>query len=129
MWLNAPFVLWSPAAHVLLMNPQTLAKVSRQESAIHEAARQVIQAELQEEAYERLAKIKKSILEPVQGVGSSFQTGNQELRRKYASMSAAELVLTVFNNAKELFSKRMARVSGPKTRPTLLVWEIQGPIY
>lgn len=102
------------------MNPQTLAKVFRQEGAIHEGARQVIQKELLEEAYERLRKIKKSILEPVQGLGSSFQTGNLELRRKYASMSAAELVLTVFNNAKELFSKKMAWVSGPKTRPSLL---------
>lgn len=72
--------------------------------AIREEAKQIIQRELQEETYGRLRKIKKSILEPVQGMGSSFPTGNTELRKKYASMSAADLVLAVFSNAKEVLS-------------------------
>lgn len=83
----------------------------RQESMIREQAQLVIQRELEEETYERMKKIKKSILEPLQGVGPSFPTGNQELRKKYATMSAAELVLAVFNNAKEVFSKKMTWVS------------------
>lgn len=82
-----------------------------QERTCREEAKQVIERELKEETYERLRKIKKSILEPVQGVGSSYPTGNPELRKKYASMSAAELVLTVFKNAKEVFSTKMAWVS------------------
>ncbi|XP_056911618.1 uncharacterized protein wu:fj29h11 isoform X2 [Takifugu flavidus] len=86
----------------------TLNKVIHQERAFREEAQQLIERELQEETYERLRKIKKSILEPVQGVGSSYPTGNPELRKKYASMSAAELVLTVFRNAKEVFSTKMA---------------------
>lgn len=93
------------------IHPQTLSKVIRQESTIREQAQLVIQRELEEETYERMRKIKKSILEPLQGVGPSFPTGNQELRKKYATMSAAELVLAVFNNAKEVFSKMMTWVS------------------
>lgn len=77
-----------------------------QECAFREEAKQLIERELKEETFEHLRKIKKSILEPVQGVGSSYPTGNPELRKKYASMSAAELVLTVFRNAKEMFSAK-----------------------
>lgn len=94
-----------------LIHSQTLSKVIRQESMIREQAQHVIRGELQEETFERLRKIKKKILEPLQEVGSSFPTVNQELRKKYATMSAAELVLAVFNNAKEVFSAKMARVS------------------
>lgn len=80
---------------------------------MREEAKQLIERELKEETYERLRKIKKSILEPLQGVGSSYPTGNPDLRKKYASMSAAELVLAVFTNAKEVFSVKMAWVSLP----------------
>lgn len=83
----------------------------RQENTLREQAQHAIQRELEEETYERLKKIKKSILEPLQGVGPSFPTGNQELRKKYAAMSAAELVLAVFHNAREVFSPKMAWVS------------------
>lgn len=97
--------------YLFQINPQNLNKVIYQEKAIQEEAKRIIQRELQEETYGRLRKIKKSIFEPVQGMGSSFPTGNTELRKKYASMSAAELVLAVFSNAKEVFSADVARVS------------------
>lgn len=97
--------------HLVQINPQSLNKVIHREMAIREEAKQIIQRELQEETYGHLRKIKKSILEPVQGMGSSFPTGNPELRKKYASMSAAELVLAVFSNAKKIFFADMARVS------------------
>lgn len=93
------------------IHPQTLSKVIRQEHVIREQAQHTIQRELEEEVYEHLKKFKKSILEPLKGVGPSFPTGNQELRKKYAAMSAAELVLTVFNNAREVFSAKMTWVS------------------
>lgn len=96
---------------LLSIHPQTLSKVIRQESMIREQAQAIIKRELEEETYERLKKIKKSILEPLPAVGPSFPTGNQELRKKYASMSAAELVLVVFKNAQEVFSAKMAWVS------------------
>lgn len=85
--------------------------MNHQERKFREEAKQLIEIELKEETYERLRKIKKSIFEPVQGVGSSYPAGNPELRKKYASMSAADLVLTVFRNAKEVFSAKMAWVS------------------
>lgn len=72
-------------------------------------AREVIQKELEEETQERLRKIKKSMLEPVQGAGAFF-TDNLDLRKKYASMAAAEVVLAVFSNAAGVFSPRMTKV-------------------
>lgn len=76
-----------------------------------EQAREMIQKELEEETLERLRKIKKNVLEPVQGVGSFSSTGSVDLRKKYASMAAAEVVLAVFSNADGLFSPKMAKVS------------------
>lgn len=72
-------------------------------------AREVIQKELEDETYERLRKIKKTVLEPVQGA-SSFSTGSLDLRKKYASMTAAEVALAVFSNAEGVFSPKMAKV-------------------
>ncbi len=85
-------------------------KVSRCEHANLEQAREVIQKELEEETIERLRKIKKSVLEPVQGAVSFSSTGSLDLRKKYASMPAAEVVLTVFTKAEEVFTPRMAKV-------------------
>lgn len=84
-------------------------KVSRCEHAILDRASEVIQKELEEETQERLRKIKKSALEPVQGAGA-FTTDNLDLRKKYASMAAAEVVLAVFTNAAGVFSPRMTKV-------------------
>uniref|UniRef100_A0A3Q2QWH8 Wu:fj29h11 n=1 Tax=Fundulus heteroclitus TaxID=8078 RepID=A0A3Q2QWH8_FUNHE len=87
----------------------SLNKVSRCEQTILERAREVIQKELEEETMERLKKIKKSVLEPMQGAGSFSSTGNSDLRKKYASMTAADVVLEVFSNAQGVFSSRMAK--------------------
>ncbi|XP_070783607.1 uncharacterized protein [Enoplosus armatus] len=88
----------------------TLMKVSRCEHATMELAREAIQKELEEEAYKRLRKIKESVLEPVQGAGALPSTGGLDLRKKYATMPAAEVVLEVFSNAEGLFNPRMAKV-------------------
>ncbi|XP_031729731.1 protein NO VEIN isoform X1 [Anarrhichthys ocellatus] len=87
----------------------TILKVSRCEHSIMEQARELIQKELEEETYERLRKIKKSVLEPVQGAGSFSSTGSLDLRRNYASMPAAEVSLAVFSNAEGVFSPKMAK--------------------
>ena len=89
---------------------QTLMKVSRCEHTILERAREAIQKELEEETQERLRKIKKSVLEQLQGAGALSSTGSFDLRKKYASMPAAEVVLAVFSNAEGVFSPRMAKV-------------------
>ncbi|KAM8836563.1 uncharacterized protein AB9W97_002193 isoform 1-T8 [Spinachia spinachia] len=87
----------------------TILKVSRCEHSIMEKAKECIQRELEEEIYERLRKIKKSVLEPVQGTGCFSSTGSRDLRREYASMSAAEVSLAVFSYAEGLFSSKMAK--------------------
>ncbi|XP_032358201.1 protein NO VEIN isoform X1 [Etheostoma spectabile] len=94
--------------HSLGLPIGTLMKVSRCEHQIMERAREVIQKELEDETDERLRKIKKTVLEPVQGA-SSFSTGSLDLRKKYASMTAAEVALAVFTNAEGVFSPRMAK--------------------
>ncbi|MEQ2190637.1 hypothetical protein XENOCAPTIV_003213, partial [Xenoophorus captivus] len=68
---------------------KSLIKVSRCEQTIMERAREVIQKEFEEETMDRLRKIKRSVLEPMQGAGSFSSTGNLDLRKKYASMPAA----------------------------------------
>ncbi|CAG5911609.1 unnamed protein product [Menidia menidia] len=87
----------------------TIMKVSRIEHTILERAREVIQRELEEETLERLRKIKKNVLEQLQGAGSFSSTGNLDLRKKYASMPAGEVVLEVLSNAVGVFSPRMTK--------------------
>ncbi|XP_029383980.1 uncharacterized protein LOC115060244 isoform X2 [Echeneis naucrates] len=87
----------------------TLMKVSRLEHIILDRAKEVIQKELEEEIQEKLRKIKKSVLEPVQGAGCFSSTGSLELRKKYASLPAADVVLAVLSNAEGVFSSRMTK--------------------
>ncbi|XP_072230072.1 uncharacterized protein [Leuresthes tenuis] len=87
----------------------TLMKVSRIEHMILEQAREVIQKELEEETLERLRKIKKSVLEQVQGAGSFSSAGSSDLRTKYASMPAGDVVLAVLSSAVGVFSPKMAK--------------------
>lgn len=75
-----------------------------------ERAREIIQKELEEETNERLRKLKKNALEPVQGAGFFSSAGSLDLRKKYVSMSATELVLAVFTNAEGLFNPKMTKV-------------------
>ncbi|XP_069563541.1 uncharacterized protein [Brachyistius frenatus] len=84
----------------------TLTKVSHSEHNILLRAREVIERELEDETHERLRKLKKSVLESVPGPGS-FSSGSLDLRKKYASIPASEVVLAVFTNAAGVFSPRM----------------------
>ncbi|XP_026207843.1 uncharacterized protein wu:fj29h11 isoform X2 [Anabas testudineus] len=95
--------------HSIALPISTVMKVNRCEHNTLDRAREVIQKELEEETQERLRKIKKSVLEPVEGAGSFSSTVNLDLRKKYASMPAAELVLTVFSNAEGVFNPRMTK--------------------
>ncbi|KAM8729268.1 uncharacterized protein AB9X84_026582 isoform 1-T2 [Acanthopagrus schlegelii] len=95
--------------HSIALPISTLMKVSRGEHIILEQAREVIQKELEEEVLERLRKIKKSVLEPLQGASSISSTGSFDLRKKYVSMTASEVVLAVFSNAEGVFNPRMAK--------------------
>ncbi|XP_047232938.1 protein NO VEIN isoform X2 [Girardinichthys multiradiatus] len=87
----------------------SLIKVSRCEQTIMERAREVIQKEFEEETMDRLRKIKRSVLEPMQGTGSFSSTRNLDLRKKYASMPAGDVVLEVLSNAQGVFSPRMVK--------------------
>ncbi|XP_047465584.1 protein NO VEIN isoform X3 [Mugil cephalus] len=87
----------------------TLMKVSRNEHAVLENAREAIQRELEEDIQERLRKIKKNVFETLQGAGSFSSAGSLDLRKKYASLPAAEVVLTVFENAEGVFNPRMIK--------------------
>ncbi|XP_008291034.1 uncharacterized protein LOC103365383 isoform X2 [Stegastes partitus] len=95
--------------HSIALPIATLGKVTRGEHAILERARETIQKELEEETHERLRKIKKTVLESVQVAGSFSSTGSLDLRKKYASMTAAEVVLAVFTNVQEVYSPRMSK--------------------
>ena len=85
-------------------------KVTRQEHLYLQQAQEVIQRELEEEALERMRKIKRSVMEPAQGPVMFSSLGSAELRKKYVSMTAAEAVLAVFTNAADVFSPRMTKV-------------------
>lgn len=73
--------------------------------------KEAIRKELEEETREHLTKLKKSVLEPVKATSSVF-AGNLELRRKYASLTAAEVVLAVFTNAETVLSSGLQKVGG-----------------
>ncbi|GAA6104789.1 protein NO VEIN [Tachysurus ichikawai] len=87
----------------------TLSKAYGCESACMERAREAIQKEIEEEVENRLWKIKKSLMEPAQGAPFYSSSGSLELRRKYASMTAAEAVLEIFNNSVGIFNQKMTK--------------------
>lgn len=86
-----------------------------------EQAREVILKELEEETHDHLRKIKKSLLEPAMSLGSFSATGNMDLRKKYASMAAAEVVLAVFSNAEGVFRPRMTKVGARHLQIPLVI--------
>ncbi|XP_061912312.1 uncharacterized protein wu:fj29h11 [Entelurus aequoreus] len=94
--------------HSLGLPIATLGKVSRFEHAIMDQAKETIHKELEEETLEQLRKLKKIVLAPLQGTSSYF-TGNMELRKIYASMTAAEVVLSVFSNAERVFKTMLLK--------------------
>ncbi|XP_060951191.1 uncharacterized protein wu:fj29h11 [Limanda limanda] len=95
--------------HSIGLPISTLSKVSHSEHAKLALAMEVIQKELEEETQELLRKRKRSVLEPLQGAGSFSSPGSLELRKNYAFMTAAEVVLAVFSNAVGVFSPRMTK--------------------
>lgn len=76
-----------------------------------EGAQQQIQRELEEEVLDKMRKVKRSVMDPFSS--SSCGAGSLELRRKYVSMAASDVVLEVFTNAAEVFSARIYKVSWP----------------
>lgn len=85
---------------------KTIAKVTSTEEAVLEQCREAIE----KETLDHLRKMKKSVFEPLQST-DSFSTINMDVRKKYASMSAAEVVLTVLSNASTVFSPEMVKVN------------------
>uniref|UniRef100_A0A3P9L2G3 Wu:fj29h11 n=1 Tax=Oryzias latipes TaxID=8090 RepID=A0A3P9L2G3_ORYLA len=63
---------------------------------------------IEKETLDHLRKMKKSVFEPLQST-DFFSTINMDVRKKYASMSAAEVVLTVLSNASTVFSPEMVK--------------------
>lgn len=94
----------------LLCPLKTVSRVARNERTMLEQCREVIQKELEQEALERLRKIKDSVFKPLHSPGS-FSTINMDVRKKYTSMTAAEVVLAVLSNASTVFSPKMAKVN------------------
>uniref|UniRef100_A0A3B4B300 HTH OST-type domain-containing protein n=1 Tax=Periophthalmus magnuspinnatus TaxID=409849 RepID=A0A3B4B300_9GOBI len=86
--------------------PISLSKVVRNENALLEKAREQVQKELEEETVERLRKMKRHVLDALPGSASG---GNAELKKKYASLTAAEVVLAVFSKAEGVFSPKMTK--------------------
>ncbi|MCI4384121.1 hypothetical protein PGIGA_G00034980 [Pangasianodon gigas] len=112
----------------------TLSKAYACENACLERARETIQKEIEEEVETRLWKIKKSLLDPAQGAPLYSSTGSLELRKKYASLTAAEAVLEIFTNSAGIFNQRMTKrvqdflmyVSGDRLARTLFQLAICG---
>ncbi|XP_053540833.1 uncharacterized protein wu:fj29h11 isoform X2 [Ictalurus punctatus] len=112
----------------------TLSKAYSYENACLERAREAIQKEIEEEVASRLWKIKKSLLEPAQGMPCYSSSGSLELRKKYASLTAADAVLEIFTNSEGIFNERMTKrvkdflvyVSGDRLARTLFQLAICG---
>ncbi|XP_035259283.1 protein NO VEIN isoform X1 [Anguilla anguilla] len=86
----------------------TLHKAVRSEHTAMDKAKDIIQMEIEEEVKSKMMKIKRSILEAAQGPAPS-SAASVDLRRKYASLTAAEVVMEVFTHAEEVFSTRLAK--------------------
>lgn len=89
---------------------KSLNRVSRVENRILEEAREAIQGELEEKTKECMEKVKRSVLESLPGARSFSSTGSLDLSKKYASMPAADVVLEVLSNARQVFCPKMAKV-------------------
>ncbi|XP_069785977.1 uncharacterized protein [Narcine bancroftii] len=87
----------------------TLSKSVNSERAALEKARNRVQQEMEEEVQNRMNKIKKNLLDPASGPQLYSTSGCLDLRKQYASNTAAEAVLKVFMNAKDIFSDKMAK--------------------
>ncbi|KAG7491801.1 hypothetical protein MATL_G00007700 [Megalops atlanticus] len=93
----------------IALSISTLQKATRSDHAAMDKARDIIQKEMEEEVLGRMRKLKKSVLEAVQGATPFSVAAGMDLRGKYASQTAAEVVLQVFERAEGVFSSRMAK--------------------
>ncbi|RXM31499.1 hypothetical protein EOD39_1724 [Acipenser ruthenus] len=91
------------------LSVSTLRKAQNSEHTSMDKARAIIEKEIEEEAQSKMRKIKKSLFDPANGPQLFSTGGSIELRRKYASLTAAEVVLEVFNNAGGVFNKKMTK--------------------
>ncbi|MGH0153085.1 UNVERIFIED_CONTAM: hypothetical protein FKN15_023719 [Acipenser sinensis] len=91
------------------LSVSTLRKAQNSEHTSMDKARAIIEKEIEEEAQSKMRKIKKSLFDPTNGPQLFSTGGSIELRRKYASLTAAEVVLEVFNNAGGVFNKKMTK--------------------
>ena len=57
---------------------------------------------------DKMRKMKKKVMDPFSA--ASFGAGSLELRKKYISMVAVEVVLEVFTNAADIFSSKLNKV-------------------
>ncbi|XP_041077227.1 protein NO VEIN-like isoform X2 [Polyodon spathula] len=95
--------------HSIALLVSTLRKAQNSEHASMGKARMIIEKEIEEEAQSKMRKIKKALLDPANGPQLFSTRGSIELRKKYASLTAAEVVLEVFNNAEGVFNKKMTK--------------------
>ncbi|XP_032900561.1 protein NO VEIN-like isoform X2 [Amblyraja radiata] len=87
----------------------TLSKSAGSERGAMENARTRIESEIEEEVRSRMHKVKKNLLDPASGPQLYSTSGCLDLRKQYASNTAAEAVLQVFSNASEVFGGRMTK--------------------
>ncbi|XP_067286203.1 uncharacterized protein wu:fj29h11 isoform X3 [Pseudorasbora parva] len=87
----------------------TLNKAVATEFCHMDQAKEAIQREIQEEVDAKMFKIKKSLLDPMQGPVVYSHIGNSELRKKYVNMTASDAVMEVFMNSEGIFSKSMTK--------------------
>ncbi|XP_067914661.1 uncharacterized protein wu:fj29h11 isoform X3 [Heterodontus francisci] len=87
----------------------TLMKAVSTERAALEMARNRVQREIEEEVNNRMNKIKKNVLDPAGGPQLYSTGGCLDLRKQYASNTAADAVFQVFANAEDVFSEKMTK--------------------
>ncbi|GCC17061.1 hypothetical protein chiPu_0017434 [Chiloscyllium punctatum] len=87
----------------------TLGKVSSTERTAIDKAKNRVQKEIEEEVDNRFNKVKKNLMDPFGGPQLYSTSGSLDLRKQYVSMTAADAILQVFINAKEVFSNRMTK--------------------
>ncbi|XP_043571064.1 protein NO VEIN isoform X1 [Chiloscyllium plagiosum] len=87
----------------------TLGKASSTERAAIDKAKIRVQKEIEEEVDNRFNKVKRNLMDPFGGPQLYSTSGSLDLRKQYASMTAADAILQVFMNAKDVFSNKMTK--------------------
>ncbi|XP_072339919.1 uncharacterized protein [Scyliorhinus torazame] len=87
----------------------TLSKTIQTERAAIEKSRSRVQKEMEEEVNNRFHKLKKAVMDPASGQPLYSTCGSLDLRKQYASMTAADAAFQVFINARGVFSDKMTK--------------------